>query len=153
MDRKEIADSFDRVDIALSDLRDAVLDCIPDPPKPVGVIVRPGMRILDRCDMERIVWPIRMVNGVRLCAREGCEDDEFRIDGYCSMECRDVDEVEIEFRAYRADVEPVLRAELAVEAAREPVPYVSIDEYNRLVDELGAAVSASRVCKEIKEGK
>ena len=128
-------------------------------------------------EKDRFGWPIRMVNGVRLCAREGCEDDEFRIDGYCSMECRDVDEVEIEFRAYRADVEPVLRSLIdglrAVEGLindshgvdglhlnGDVAPWDELrtggafEDWLKDFDAALAAVSASRVCKRIaKEEK
>ena len=46
-------------------------------------------------------WPIRMLDGERVCARVtdgGHYSDvmEFRIDGYCSPECRDMAEVEAE---------------------------------------------------------
>jgi len=30
------------------------------------------------------------------CARPGCEEDEGRIDNYCSVYCRDIDELNIE---------------------------------------------------------
>lgn len=47
-------------------------------------------------------WPVRLVGGVRVCARPGCRDHErrpeqmpeFRIDGYCSIYCRDMHELD-----------------------------------------------------------
>ena len=46
-------------------------------------------------------WPVRMLEGRRVCARAECVDHdgdraEFRIDGYCSLYCRDIDECEAE---------------------------------------------------------
>lgn len=55
---------------------------------------------LTRAEVERdeYGWPVRMSEGLRLCARPGVSHysnvEEFRIDGYCSCECRDMDEVE-----------------------------------------------------------
>jgi hypothetical protein len=42
MNKKEIAESFSKIVLAMDDLRNAVLDEISDPPKPAGVIARPG---------------------------------------------------------------------------------------------------------------
>jgi len=103
-------------------------------------------------DRDDFGWPIRMVNGVRLCAREGCKDEEFRIDGYCSIYCRDQNDAEIEkreieqaFAAYRADVEPVLRATLSlIESIRCGVAKQAS------YDHLRQTVAASRECQKLQ---
>ncbi len=58
----------------------------------------PEARALARDDLG---WPIRIdpsnegidpKNKGRVCAREHCGHQEFRIDGFCSIYCRDIDE-------------------------------------------------------------
>ena len=61
-------------------------------------------------------WPVRMVDGERVCAREKCAageradllgpsrpSTEYRIDGYCSCECEYFDELEQEVERLRAE--------------------------------------------------
>lgn len=75
-------------------------------------------------------WPVRMLGSVRVCARVLCTkgslsepwvkahlaevldpgfvyppSDEFRINGYCSCECEDMDELESELSLLRAVAE------------------------------------------------
>ena len=45
------------------------------------------------------------------CGRPHCKNTEYRIDGYCSMYCRDVHDLETQLTASRAEVER-LRTEL-----------------------------------------
>ena len=49
MEKREIAESFSRLVLAVDDLRNAVLDEIPDLPKPAGVIARPEMLVVNKC--------------------------------------------------------------------------------------------------------
>lgn len=62
-------------------------------------------------DTDTFGWPIRLrEDNVRICARPECctergrASEEFRIDGYCSCECRDMHEVEQERDALSARI-------------------------------------------------
>lgn len=69
-------------------------------------------------ELDGFGWPIRTnpslvgidphING-RVCARPGCDSEEFRIKGFCSSYCRDLDEwnqeAEEEISALRRRIE------------------------------------------------
>lgn len=85
-------------------------------------------------------WPVRMSEGgVRLCARRGVghygDVTEFRINGYCSVECEDMAEVEHERDAARAEV-----ARLSLSAPSRPA--LTSDE--ELRERFGAIVNELR---------
>lgn len=79
------------------------------------------MSALERDEMG---WPIAIRHGMRVCAAAGkCRyglltldtwkpSEEFRIDGYCSCECRDEAELHEEIASLRADL-ATLKAENA----------------------------------------
>lgn len=60
-------------------------------------------------DYDDFGWPIRMMNGKRVCARPGpghySVEEEHRIDGYCSCECRDIHALERDLDMLREKVE------------------------------------------------
>ena len=80
-------------------------------------------------------WPIRLrEDGERVCFRPECRTEryaastEFRIDGFCSAECRDLydlEDLEVEIAALRADV--VALHDLAIDPDR--LRGVTLSEY------------------------
>ncbi len=79
----------------------------PDCSTPPSASPAPGDEA--RAKRDHHGWPIVVENGQRICARPvECHYGpigEFRHDGYCSMECRDMHEVEQERDAMRAELE------------------------------------------------
>lgn len=91
-------------------------------------------------------WPVRIVEGMRLCARPSVGHygnvEEFRIDGYCSCECRDMHEVETELAEAHSEV---ARLRPAADALRELEEWLREDRDWRFVshayaDERGGAI-------------
>lgn len=61
--------------------------------------------------VDKFGWPVRWIGLERVCSRPTCRGGderevsrEFRIDGYCSIECRDFHEYETEILALKADL-------------------------------------------------
>lgn len=74
----------------------------------------------DTPDLDELGWPVRTLNGERVCARPSpghySSESEFRIDGYCSCECRDMHEVERERDAMQAELEILSAQDIRIRA-------------------------------------
>lgn len=49
----------------------------------------------------RLDWGRKGLDGKMYCERPACDHQEYRIDGYCSIYCRDIHELELEVESLR----------------------------------------------------
>lgn len=92
-------------------------------------------------ELDTLGWPIRMLDGKRVCFRPNCAtgkmgpdrnwlpDEEFRIDGYCSIECRntyeheqEIEVLKVENKRLREAAIEIRDAELALRSVRQDEP-------------------------------
>ena len=120
---------------------------------------------------DEMGWPIRMVLGTRVCSRPNCHkgdfwqdrdwvpgwpkpypkqtdyvfppSTEFRIDGYCSNECRDFHELEEEIATVAARAERLEAAARAVIASCARHEGIALPPTRESVEALAAALPAA----------
>jgi hypothetical protein len=82
--------------------------------------------------------------GIRKCERPGCGDVEFRIDGYCSIYCRDIHEAWEEVERIKGDYNEV-NAQLAAMRKERDDFKIEAEGYQRLSKEATAQTGGTLV--------